>query len=122
MYQHLNCTCILPLLIPFQYSTIKTRVGHADFLLKRLCVALYAHCTLISAYLWLKRIFAFVEKAHICGYAVYILIQIHNADKENICPYALIRMKPHRNQAEMEIYMRICGKSAYTGAYPHETS
>ena len=33
-----------------------------------------------------------------------------------------IRMKPHRNQAEMEIYTGIYRNSANIGAYPHETS
>ena len=73
MYLHLNCTCILPLLIPFQYNTIKTRVGHAEFFL---CVAVYAHwkallCGISGfSHLWKKCKYAVMQSIYWSRYTM----------------------------------------------------
>ena len=75
---------------------IHTRVGHAFFFISAYAMQIMRIDKCISA--WNRKekkrimysIYSYADirtciKAHICGYAVFILIRIHYADLENIC-------------------------------------
>ena len=84
---------------------------HPD-LLVLICVLVFARYICMKAHgknaycIQFMRIDAYTEKPHICSLCCLYGIQIHYADWKNICSHALIwapiRMKPHRNHADLE--------------------